>query len=51
MKLLLRPHIYSFWNEKSAFAYSTYRKYASVAKSRFFAPERHLHGLATNLHE
>jgi len=51
MKVLLRPHICSFWNEKSGFGYSTYCKYASVAKPRFLAPERHLHGLATDLHE
>jgi len=51
MKLLLRPHIYSLWNEKSAFGYSTYCKYACVAKPRFLAPERHLRGLATNPHE
>ncbi len=55
MKLLLRPHICSFWNEKSAFRYSTYcplfKFDASVAKPRFLAPERHLHALATNLHE
>jgi hypothetical protein len=43
MKVLLRPHICSFWNEKSGFGYSTYCKYASVAKPRFLAPERHLH--------
>jgi len=24
MKVLLRPHICSFWNEKSGFGYSTY---------------------------
>jgi hypothetical protein len=58
MKLLLRPHICSFWNEKSGFGYSAYCKYASVAAAtqsqahrqlrcprepRFLAPERHLH--------
>jgi len=54
MKLLLRPHICSFWNEESGFGYSTYRLLfklgASVAKPRLLAPERQLHGLATNLH-
>ncbi len=47
MKVLLRPHICSFWNEKSGFGYSTYCPLftldASVAKHRFLAPQRHLH--------